>query len=165
MSTDDKMSIDERRKYLRRMKKRYPDKFARSDYLQAQWREILGIEITWQDMYWTADLALEGPRLLIHGWTADLPDPDNFLRVGVQTNVSGWRNDTCYRLVEQARHVGDQAERMSMYRQAERILMGEAAIVPLAYRQMHLLVKPWVKRLPVSPRKWWFWKDVIIEPH
>jgi ABC-type oligopeptide transport system substrate-binding subunit len=86
----------------------------------------------------------------------DLPDPDNFLRVGVQSNVSAWRNDTYYRLVEKARHVSDQAER---------ILIGEAAILPLTYLQMHLLVKPWVKRFPVSPRKWWFWKDVIIEPH
>jgi ABC-type oligopeptide transport system substrate-binding subunit/DNA-binding SARP family transcriptional activator/tetratricopeptide (TPR) repeat protein len=144
---------------------RVSDRFAISDYLLVQWRETLGIEITWQDVYWTPDLALKGPSLFITHWTADLPDPDNFLRVAVQSNVSAWRNDTYYRLVEKARHVSDQAERMSLYRQAEGILIGEAAILPLTYLQMHLLVKPWVKRFPVSPRKWWFWKDVIIEPH
>jgi hypothetical protein len=30
---------------------------------------------------------------------------------------------------------------------------------------LHMLVKPWVNRFPVSPLKWWFFKDVVIEPH
>jgi len=30
---------------------------------------------------------------------------------------------------------------------------------------LHLLVKPWVSKLPISAMRWWFWKDVIIEPH
>lgn len=28
-----------------------------------------------------------------------------------------------------------------------------------------LLVKPWVSKLPISAMRYWFWKDVIIEPH
>jgi hypothetical protein len=42
--------------------------------------------------------------------------------------------------------------------------MEEAALIPLTYGRGHLLRKPWVKRYPTSPAKWWFWKDVIIEP-
>ena len=44
-------------------------------------------------------------------------------------------------------------------------LVEEAAIVPLGYVRLHLLVKPWVKRFPTSAMKQWFWKDVVIEPH
>jgi len=52
-----------------------------------------------------------------------------------------------------------------MYRQADRILVEEAPILPLLYDRYHLLVKPWVSKFPMSPRKWNFWKDVVIEPH
>ena len=59
----------------------------------------------------------------------------------------------------------DQAERMRMYEEADRILVEEAPILPLHYGRSHVLVKPWVRKHPTSPQKLWFWKDVIIEPH
>jgi len=59
----------------------------------------------------------------------------------------------------------DQEERMRMYQQADRILIEEAPILPLAYGRFHMLVKPWVRRYLTSPLRWWYWKDVIIEPH
>jgi ABC-type oligopeptide transport system substrate-binding subunit len=52
-----------------------------------------------------------------------------------------------------------------MYQQADRILVEEAPILPLLYDRCHLLVKPWVIKFPISPIKWNFWKEVIIEPH
>jgi ABC-type oligopeptide transport system substrate-binding subunit len=52
-----------------------------------------------------------------------------------------------------------------MYQEADRILVEEAAIVPLLYRRLHLLVKPWVSKYPTSGISVWHWKDVIIEPH
>jgi ABC-type oligopeptide transport system substrate-binding subunit len=59
----------------------------------------------------------------------------------------------------------DQGERMRLYERADSVLTEEAAIVPLTYSRLHLLVKPWVRQFPVSAIKWWFWKDVVIEPH
>jgi ABC-type oligopeptide transport system substrate-binding subunit len=67
--------------------------------------------------------------------------------------------------VEEARRITDQEERLTMYQQADRILVKEAAIVPLLYQRSHLLVKPWVSKYPTSAIESWFWKDVIIEPH
>ena len=95
---------------------------------------------------------------------ADYPDPDNFLRTSEWTSL-GWQNETFNNLVESARRVSDQAERMSMYRQADKILIEEAAVLPLIYGRYLVLVKPWVRRFPISPIKGTFWKDVIIEPH
>jgi ABC-type transport system substrate-binding protein len=68
-------------------------------------------------------------------------------------------------LVEGARRVADQEERMSMYQRADRILVEEVPVLPYSYGRFHLLVKPWVRRYPTSPVWWGFWKDVIIEPH
>ena len=67
--------------------------------------------------------------------------------------------------MEEARRVTDQGRRVELYQEADRILVEAAAVMPLAYGRRHWLVKPWVRRLPVSTTKYWFWKDVIIDPH
>jgi hypothetical protein len=41
----------------------------------------------------------------------------------------------------------------------------QAPILPLHHFRSHLLLKPWVRKYPMSPVKLWFCKDVIIEPH
>jgi len=139
-----------------------------SEYLQAQWRESLGVEIPWESMEWSLFLDRqhrESPHIFLSGWLADYPDPDSLLRASPIRRHTGWQNAVYDGLVEEARRVMDQEERMKLYGQADRILVEEAAIVPLTYERLHLLVKPWVRRYPTSPIKYWFWKDVIIEPH
>jgi len=137
-------------------------------YLQAQWRENLGIEITWETMEWAMyldRLRKEPPHVFLMGWEADYPDPDNFLRVGLWRERVGWRNEDYARLVEKARRITDQGERMKLYRQADGILVEEAAIMPLYHERLNLLVKPWVIKYPASAIGGPVWKDVIIEPH
>jgi ABC-type oligopeptide transport system substrate-binding subunit len=99
----------------------------------------------------------ERPRLLPFIWAADYPDPDNCLRVGVglyrQVDKSEYDE-----LVERARRLTDQVERLRLYRQADRILMEEAAVVPIMYERYPLLVKPWVRRFQD-------WRHTIIDPH
>jgi ABC-type oligopeptide transport system substrate-binding subunit len=140
------------------------------EYLRAQWRENLGVEITWETVEWAVyldRLERESPHMFLIGWHADYPDPDTFLRVAVSNvgHYTDWRNEAYDRLVEEARRVMDQRERMKLYRQADRILVEDAAILPLTYERCHILVKPWVRRYLTSTMTWWFLKDVIIEPH
>ena len=137
-------------------------------HLRSQWRENLGIEITWGTMEWAEyldRLRKEPPHLFIMGWIADYPDPDNFLRVGLWRERAGWQNEDYIRLVEQARRTTDQRQRMSLYGQAERILVQEAAIMPLYYGCGHMLTKPWISQPPPSSNGGPRWKDVVIEPH
>ena len=139
-----------------------------SKHLRAQWQENLGVEITWQPMEyqaWVKRICRKLPPMFLGRWVADYPDPDNFLRVGPAVWLPGWRNQTYAGLVEEARRSMDQAERMELYKRADKILVEEAAIMPLNYIRVHLLIKPWVKKYPTSATTWWFWKDVIIEPH
>jgi hypothetical protein len=106
--------------------------------LQAQWRKNLGVEIAWQAMAWAAyldRLNKKLPHLFLMAWEADYPDPDNFLRVTLACRgvKAEWQNEAFERLVEEAGQVTDQAERMKLYRQADKILVEEAAIMPLYY--------------------------------
>ena len=137
-------------------------------YLQAHWLENLGVEITWNRVEWASfyELMSKGtPHLWMVGWYADYPDPDDVLRVQWWLGFGGWHNEVYNKLVEDARRVMDQAERMRMYQQADKILIEDVPVLPLSYGCFHMLVKPWVRNLFTSPLKWWSWKDVIIEDH
>jgi oligopeptide transport system substrate-binding protein len=135
-------------------------------YLQDQWREVLGVEIPYDIMPWAEYVHgdPEKAHLLVSGWIADYPDPDNFLRVAsaVEAFVV---NEAYDELVQRARRLTDQEERMKLYRAADKMLIEQALVVPLTYDRWHVLVKPWVSGYPTSPIRRTFWKDVVIEPH
>ena len=99
---------------------------------------------------------------------ADYADPDNFLRVFWRARSPGWIgwcNDEYDKLLEKAREVLNQEERLALYRHADMILLEEALIMSLTYGGERLLIKPWVKLHPISAHNSFFWKDVFIEPH
>lgn len=138
-----------------------------SEDLRQGWQAELGIEVrdelvAFNDYAGRLDSA--PPDLFAWGWVADYPDPDNFLRVALAT-PGQWRDPAYEGLVEKARRLTDQQQRMQLYGQADRILVEEAAVVPLLYARNTLLIKPWIRKFPMSARGGWFWKDVVIEPH
>ncbi len=62
-----------------------------------------------------------------------------------------WHSERFDELIDSAESVRDHNWRMTLYREADRILVAEeTAVLPLSYGQGRILVKPWVK-LPVSP--------------
>ncbi|NOR88723.1 MAG: hypothetical protein GQ524_00565, partial [Anaerolineales bacterium] len=127
----------------------------------SQWKEILGIESKWEFLEWKSYLKrVETNRPLMFStmWKADYPDPDNFLRLGLPKWM-GWKHDAFESLIENSRRSMDQNERLTLLREADKILMEEAPIIPLFYLGQLDLVKPWVRRFFPS------WKNVIIDPH
>jgi ABC-type oligopeptide transport system substrate-binding subunit/class 3 adenylate cyclase len=138
------------------------------EFLRAQWQDNLGIETAPQALEFHAyaeRIANDPPHTFIWGWMGDYPDPDNFLRVGDTRRFTRWQNEAYDQLVQKGRQVPDQAERIRLYREADRILVEGAAVMPMVYFFAHFLVKPWVIRYPVSALRPFFWKDVIIEQH
>ena len=129
----------------------------------AQWHDRLGIDVRCETVDWHTFYRSTDRHHVYHsGWEPDYPDPDNFLRVFVSSQ--SWKNDSFIELVENARRISDQDERMKLYRQADQILVDEAAIVPMEYPLIHIFAKPWVRNsweALVDSR----WKDVVIEPH
>ena len=99
------------------------------------------------------------------GWIADYPDPDSFLRTSNVQQRTQWQDETYDDLVEKARQVLDQKERLKLYGHADKILIESAAIIPLAYSRSHTLVKPWVRQFPALALSKWQWENIIIEPH
>jgi ABC-type transport system substrate-binding protein len=137
-------------------------------YVQAQWRDNLGIHVTWEWLDWLAykeRLRTSAPHLHVMGWIADYPDPDTALRVAMHQPYCRWHNEQYERTLESARRITDEAERTKFYRAADRLLIEEAAILPLFHGRYHQLVKPWVKRFPISPIGASYWEEVIIEGH
>ncbi len=137
-------------------------------YLQQVWREILGLEVAWRTLEWTAFLDRldhRPPHIFLYGWVADYPDPDSFLRVSPAWRRTHWEHPRYINLVEKARHTPSQQERLRMYREADRLLIEAAVVLPLTYGQSHLLIKPWVRRFPTSPLLLWYWKDAILDPY
>jgi ABC-type oligopeptide transport system substrate-binding subunit/DNA-binding SARP family transcriptional activator len=141
-----------------------------ADDLERQWAQNLGITrfnrstALWPTLLERAQM--REPNLLVAGWVADVVDPDNFLRVCIaEQRLQGWQNQDYESVIEQARATLDQQRRLDLYRQADRILIEAAALMPLMYGRSHLLIKPWVKQYAYRPHSTLRWQEVIIEPH
>jgi len=53
-------------------------------YIQDSWREVLGVDVTWKvcDPKMFPDrITQETPHMIVSGWGADYPDPDNFRKL------------------------------------------------------------------------------------
>jgi oligopeptide transport system substrate-binding protein len=136
--------------------------------LESQWQESLGVTVSVQAVEWAEYLDRinrQRLHLFLWAWVADYPDPGNFLRVCPFRDQTQWGNETYNNLVERASQATDQHDRLSLYKRADRMLIDEAVVLPLVYYRSHLLVKPAVTRMPLSPTAYWFWKDVVIESH
>jgi ABC-type transport system substrate-binding protein len=137
------------------------------EWMAAHWQRNLGVKIRFevyrQNKYMQSSQG-EIPAILYGGWWADYPDPDNYLRVCVYSDNPNWRHPEYEQMLEAARLSTEQAERLAYYREADRILMQEAIIVPVFYSPFHLMIQPRVKNFPTTPVKNpGFWKDVLIE--
>jgi oligopeptide transport system substrate-binding protein len=142
------------------------------EYLLAQWRENLGVEIEWESMGWSEyverdyNISIEEiPDMGWYGWSADYPDADSFLCGGLTMGMEKWQNERFNILIGKARRVTAQKERMELHKQADKILIQEAAVMPLSYGKNHIFVKPWVSKCPTSAIYMFHWKDVVLEPH
>lgn len=139
-------------------------------FLQRAWRKNLGMELLAQPVT-TAVLyeriERDPPSLTLVGWSADYPDPDSLLRVPFHSkeglNAVHWHNPRFDALVEEAARVADQAKRIALFQQADRILVAEETVImPLCYAQGRMLVKPWVS-MPRVPPALLRLQDVVVQ--
>lgn len=139
-------------------------------FITSQLQHNLGITLSWKSKEWgdvINHLNEELPHLWLGGWIADYPDPDSFLRIAIERYLTGrvWKNSEYTALVERARQTQDQSVRLKLYEQAQGILATEVPLIPLFYDNGHLLLKPWISDFPLSPIRWDYLKDVVIQPH
>jgi len=144
-----------------------------SEELRRQWFDHLGIQLELVPRSVTG-LTAKGSHIQFAGWTADYPDPDNFLRQSSFYLIPwnrGWRHSHLEQLLGEAAHTTDRSRRLAMYREADRILVNEEAVVlpikylPIASREYVDLLKPWVRGLKRNALGNFSLKDIVIEPH
>jgi ABC-type oligopeptide transport system substrate-binding subunit/class 3 adenylate cyclase len=145
----------------------------RFNELSRQWREALGVEVIVEevDLGYLTSWKREhiSHTFVMNGWQADYPDPDNFLRQSdaiTQLKRLGWQDTSYNRLVEEASRTPDRAKRMAMYRQADRLLVTEQALVmPFFNSQEKNFSKPWVKKNRENPLGLIYLHKLIIQEH
>jgi ABC-type transport system substrate-binding protein/class 3 adenylate cyclase len=97
---------------------------------------------------------LEAVHCWFTGWTADYPDPDGFFRGFFEVAWPFYRDRDLDELLARARSLTDQAERMRLYHEVDRLWVAErAAILPVLYPRRMLLRRPSVHGLWANPLK------------
>jgi len=123
------------------------------------WREHLGVEVNVhlleQDTYFY-QLADQVDNIFSYGWQADYPDPQNFLDIllhseSANNNIGAYANPEFDSLLERARPEQDFNARMSLYSQAEQMLLDDAGIIPLYHSLDYVLTKAYVHGFTIGP--------------
>jgi oligopeptide transport system substrate-binding protein len=123
-------------------------------FLQNQFKMNLGVDVTFEYLE-GKDF---GPRFVrgnyqasIQRWQADWPYPDNWLpaqfTTGSPNNVSRYTNPKFDQLMGEAAKLTDDAKRLDKYSEAEKLMLDDAALVPLYNMVSYTLVKPNVQGL------------------
>jgi len=140
------------------------------EFVQAQWRENLGIPVYLRNMEWKVflkELELDPPQAFRLGWIADYPDPNNFAEVFISAsgnNHTRWKNPDYDRLVETAAVETDPNKRQALYDQSQRLLLeNDCVIVPIYFYVQNWLVKPYVKGLEFNALQILYFRTARIE--
>ena len=133
-----------------------------SRYLGAiiqEWEQNLGVEVSVRQLEsenLIYNLKQEKDEMFILGWVSDYPDPHNFLDTlfytGCENNIFEYSNPELDSLLDQAAIEQDSAVRLSMYQQAEQMVVDEAPCLPLWFGENYILVKPYVEGYELGPQ-------------
>jgi oligopeptide transport system substrate-binding protein len=87
-------------------------------------------------------------------WEADIPDPDNVLSSLLHstspTNRTFYRNPLVDQLLEQARKAFDEAQRIALYHEVERIVMDDAPWIAQQHDVFEYLYQPYVQGVEIN---------------
>jgi ABC-type oligopeptide transport system substrate-binding subunit len=152
-----------------------PSDFRRAQFLQAQWKANLGIEVALKPLdaaAYAQAIDRKDYDLTFGGWAADYPDPQDWFgplfACNAPYNKINFCDPTFDQLVARA-DTGIAGDRLTLYSQAQSLLLQEVPVVPLFARGRVALVKPWVQGLTLSPLDAYpgsqFLDKVQISPH
>ena len=130
------------------------------EVIQEMWIQNLGVEVEIQQgegATYLQDLNRRKFQALAGlSWQADYPDPQDFLDIlfhsESETNHGGYSNSEVDALLEAARVEIDVSKRVKLYNDAEKMIVEDAAWVPLWYTgDRFLLLKPYIKGYALTP--------------
>ncbi|BDG62149.1 peptide ABC transporter substrate-binding protein [Caldinitratiruptor microaerophilus] len=126
-----------------------------AEAIQEMWKKNLGIEVNLTNQEWQVYLDTRtklGYDIARAGWIGDYVDPMTFIDMFTSTsgnNDTGWKNPQFDDLVKRAKATGDQATRMQLMHEAEKLLMDQAVVMPIYFYVEVDLQKPKLKNVIV----------------
>ena len=143
---------------------------ALAEFMQAQWKQNLGITISLSNMesktYMAARGKLEYKGFALALWGADYMDPTTFLNIFLTPgadNGSGWWDQKYVDLLEEANHTLDRQKRYELLAKAEKFMLDAQPVIPIETPSVNFVKKPYVKGLYPNPASLYAWKCVYIE--
>ena len=123
------------------------------------WQDVLGIDAQIQQTEWATflqDVHKKRFQMFTLAWSADYPDPQNFLDIMFHSqsdnNWMNYNNREVDSLLEAARTEQDQAGRFEQYNRIEQLIVDDAPWVPLWHStESKVLIKPSVKGYHLVP--------------
>jgi peptide/nickel transport system substrate-binding protein/oligopeptide transport system substrate-binding protein len=127
-----------------------------AEYIQAQLKENLGINIIPRIMEvktFTDALNQRTHNFFLLAYQFDYVDPSNFMDLYLTGGRHAWSSDEYDELVRKADSLGEWEQRVEKYREAERILAKECPAVFLFQQQYSAAWKPFLKGEGLEPNK------------
>jgi oligopeptide transport system substrate-binding protein len=123
-------------------------------FVQDQLKVNLGVDVEFEYVElqeYFRIFATGSHQIVIQRWSADWPYPDNWLpdlfTTGSPNNFNGYSNSSFDALMLQAAAETDNDKRLALYDEAHKLIVDEAAIVPLYNPVTYVLVRPDVTNL------------------
>ncbi len=142
---------------------------AMAEWMQAQWKQNLGITVSLRNMEWKTFLnvrsKLEYKGFSRAGWTADYMDPFTFLSLFYTGGESGtgWQDPKYVEMLDEANRSLDQAKRYELLAKAEKYMLDAQPVIPIDTAAVNWVKKPYVKGMYPNPGSLFPWKYVYIE--
>jgi oligopeptide transport system substrate-binding protein len=143
---------------------------AMGEYMQAQWKQNLGITVPLRSMesktFLNARNKLEYKGFCVGLWGADYMDPFTFLGLFSTkdgSNGSGWFDLKYVAMLNEANRTLDPQKRYELLAKAEKYLLDNQPVIPLETFAVNWLKKPYVKGMYPNAAALYPWKFVYIE--
>ena len=125
--------------------------------LAAMWKDVLGVTVNLSFVEYGTYAEKRGKKelqMLFEGYQFDYADASHLMDMWAQSVRFPWKNDDFKKLVEEANFlVGDEAKRIKLYQDAEKILVDDVGGIFIMFDQRAQFWKPYVKGKSLEPNK------------
>jgi ABC-type transport system substrate-binding protein/class 3 adenylate cyclase len=136
------------------------------DELARQWADLgARVQVERVPLPAMLDAIADRASAWIWGYAADYPDPDGLLRTLMELTPALYRDAELTGMLDHARSLTDQDERMRLYREIDMRWVGEhVALVPVSYGRVRVLRRPWVHGFHLDSLEvgGGGWADVVV---
>jgi len=142
---------------------------AMAEWMQAQWKQNLGITISLRNMDWktflNARAKLDYKGFARAAWSSDYMDPFTFLSLFYTAGESGtgWMDPKYVAMLDEANRTLDNTKRYELLAAAEKYMLDAQPVIPIDTASVNWVKKPYVKGMYPNPGSLYPWKYVYIE--